>query len=280
MTTADAAPPKPRWSFFGEVHGWRAFVVNFAAAVIAAASDPNFTGVYNISRLILTFATVFIILNYGGALVRKMWGSRPSKGYRPKIVARPVNLLFLVASVGFAQITHIEPAMILGAALALEASDSEEVTHKRLAARATIAGAVYNLTLGVGAWLLYSVVAVLPAESIGSVFGLSTVVSNAQVIVGEFLAALTIAALSALPLSLMPLRFLEGFHLWRWNRIGWAIVYVIASTVYAFVLISLPQSWSEISVPFLAWIGVYIAYVVLAFGVWAYFRFTKARIDG
>ena len=278
------AKTKHPWAFFGEVRGGKAFLVNLFASFIACFSEPTFGFDYNSLRLFLTFWLVFLVLNYGGSILKKIFASRKKLGYRARIIARPSNLIFLVGSVIFARIAQIEPALILGAVIAVEAGSSAIGKSVKLAARASIIGSLYMMFSGLLAWVLFSLLnspfisaAINGLKSTQGNPSLGIFVENVQVIFTEFFSVMTISALSALPLSLLPLAFLEGINIWRWSKIAWGITYTLASILYAFVLVRIPDSWGQIDFSIFSWVGIYFFYVLIALAIWAYFRFWNTR---
>ena len=278
---SDLLKPKQKFTFFGQVYGGRAFLVILVSTVIAGFSDPNFGWNPNSARLLVSMWFVYLFVNYGGALVRVINGVRKSKGIRPRIAARPVYLLFLLFSLVLARVTGIEPALIFGTVLALEYTADTSALLTKYSGRATLAGALHNMLVGIVSWILYSVIAtLLPALELALAAsgsnGQLNVVEYLAVAVGEFLGMLTVASLAALPLSLLPFSFLEGIHLWRWSKVAWVITYVLGAFVYTVVLVSLPSSWSSISVPFALWGTFYCIYFIGAIGFWAYLRFSKS----
>lgn len=278
LTMSKAKRQTSKFTFFGQVFGFKAFLVIALSTVVAGFSDPNFGWNANSARLLISMWLVYLFINYGGALVRVINGVRKKKGIAPRIAARPVYLLFLLLSIVFARLTGIEPALIFGTVLALEYTAEASVTLNKYTGRATLAGALHNMILGLFSWVLYSIVATfLPAIELAlATPGVGKEIQYLGYIavsLGEFLSIMTVAALAALPLSLLPFSFLEGGHLWRWSKIAWGITYTLGLCVYALVLVSMPSSWSEISISFATWVSFYIGYFILVIGVWAYFKF-------
>ncbi|MDH6532373.1 hypothetical protein M2119_000610 [Aurantimicrobium minutum] len=286
-TSPELPQPLPKekfkFTFFGQMYGFPAFLIVVLGAIIAGFSDPGFGWNEKSVRLLISFFGVFILLNYGGATIRGWVVKRPERGFFPRVAARPVYLLFLIVTMFFARATGIEPALVFGSVLALDYGLNTTPVKSKHAGGAALAGAIYAAVLGVGAWLLYSSLAVSPVQTVipwnlvpsaGEVDFYSIAVYG-NVAAGEFLSILTIAALASLPIGLLPFRFLEGINIWRWSKVAWVFIYAVGVSIYSLVLMSLPQSWKEISVPFAWWVAIYFIYSAIALGIWAYFRFTK-----
>jgi hypothetical protein len=70
------------------------------------------------------------------------------------------------------------------------------------------------------------------------------------------------------------LAFLSGSALWQWKKWVWVVTYAAGLAAYSFVLVPMPTSWKEISQSLALWVGIFVSYVILAVGLWAYFRIT------
>jgi hypothetical protein len=284
----DAAPVAParrsRWrSSLSSVHGFWAFLVILLSAVIAGFADPDYGWNGMSLRLLITFLAVFLVLNYGGAIVKRIFGSHRGRDVRPRITARPIYLVIILVTILFGRGTEINPALVFGSVLALDYG--LQATGSLRSAVATLAGAVWAAVLGLGAFAGYTFLVANPISSFvewqqidpTAAFRVHELTQFGNVAIGEFLSALCIAALSSLPIALLPFAFLEGSNLWRRSKIVWVIAYAMGAAVYSYVLVPLPASWDEISSTFSSWIGVYVAYAVFAVALWALFRFTRKQ---
>ncbi|WP_104083275.1 hypothetical protein [Cryobacterium sp. Y11] len=279
-----AAKPRRRWyDSLGHVHGPWALLIIVLSAVIAGFADPSYGVNWMSLRLLTTFVTVFAVFNYGGAMVKRIVGFRVRQGYRPRITARPMYLAIILVTVMFGRGTGVSPALIFGSVLALDYGLQTVGTART--ALVTIGGAVWAALLGLAAYAGYTFLVVRPIPSFiewqridpNIAFVAHQATEFGNVALGEFFSTLCIAALSSLPIALLPFAFLEGANLWRYNRVLWVIVYAFGATIYSYVLVPLPASWDEITVTVGAWAGVYLAYAAIAVAVWAYFRYAKPR---
>ncbi|MEY4000001.1 MAG: hypothetical protein RLZZ626_356 [Actinomycetota bacterium] len=279
-----------KWTFFGQVYGFKAFLLILLATVIDCFSSTSFGLSWTSLRVVVSMWLVFLFLNYVGAIVRLVFAKRKKRGYAPRLAARPVFLVFLILSVLFARVTGAQPALVFGAVLALEYTSDASKFQTRLAARGTAAGALWAVSVGLVAWGLYSFISLVPSSLImglaqaapansaaGQGVNFAAILALALVTFGQMLSMLTIASLASLPVVLLPFSFLEGGHLWRHNKWLWAIIYLVACSAYTVALVSLPSSWNTITVSFGLWVATYVSYFVLAVAIWAYFRLTKDR---
>ena len=273
-----------RWfASLGQVHGPWALLIIVLSAVIAGFSDPEYGLNWMSLRLLVTFMAVFVVLNYGGAVVKRIAGFRGRQGYRPRVTARPVYLVIIVVTVLFGRGTGVNPALVFGSVLALDYGLQSAGSART--ALVTVAGAFWAALLGLAAFACYTFLVVRPIPSLiewesidpNAAFVVYQLTEFGNVAAGEFFSAVCIAALSSLPIALLPFAFLDGSHLWRYNRVAWVILYALGAMVYSYVLVPLPASWDEITVTVSAWAGVYVAYAGIAVAVWAFFRFTRPR---
>jgi len=286
---AAVAPPvvpiaRNRWrSSISQVHGFCAFLVILLSAVIAGFADPQYGWNWMSLRLLSAIAAVFIVLNYGGAIVKRIFGSHRGRDARPRFTARPIFLVIILVTILFGRGTAINPALVFGSVLALDYG--LQATGSLRSAISTLAGAIWAAVLGLGAFVGYTfLVANLITSFIEwdridptAAFQIHELTQFGSVALGEFFSALCIAALSSLPIALLPFAFLEGSNIWRRSKIMWVIAYAIGAAVYSYVLIPLPASWDEISSTFSSWVGIYLAYAVFAVALWALFRFTRKK---
>jgi hypothetical protein len=72
----------------------------------------------------------------------------------------------------------------------------------------------------------------------------------------------------------MPLRFMPGHAVYKWNRLAWAILFGLS--VFAFIHILIGPSSGYVSDlspnAFMAALGVFAAFGALSIGTWLFFR--------
>jgi len=150
---------------------------------------------------------------------------------------------------------------VLGAIFVTEVSDKEE-------GRETFIGSIWTLAAAVVAWLgLTWVRTVGFAEDSFEV----TLASTA-------FAAILVAGLEATAFGLMPLKFMPGYAIYKWNRLGWAVLFGLSVFAFIHVLIGPTSGYvSELSpAAFFAALGVFAAFGALSIATWAYFRLRRS----
>jgi len=181
---------------------------------------------------------------------------------RPLPWALAIAALFVLIS----RIGNLQPGylygIVLGAIFVKDVSDKEE-------GRETFYGSMWTLAAAVVAWLGLGWVRSLGYAEDG--FGV-TLLSTA-------FAAILVAGLEAAAFGLMPLRFMPGHAVYKWNRRGWAILFGLSVFAFIHLLIGPTSGYvSELSPgAFIAALGVFAAFGALSIATWAYFRFRPAR---
>ena len=88
-------------------------------------------------------------------------------------------------------------------------------------------------------------------------------------------AATMVAGLEAAAFALMPMRFLPGYQLYKWNRPVWALLWAASLFAFFHILIGPTSGYVSELTPqaFMAALGVFAAFGALSIGTWLYFRF-------
>jgi hypothetical protein len=169
-------------------------------------------------------------------------------------------LLVLVSRLGNLQPGYLY-GIVLGAMFVTEVSDREE-------GRETFLGSVWTLAAAVVAWLGLAWVRTAGFAEDGFEV---TLASTA-------FAAILVAGLEATAFGLMPLRFMPGYAIYRWNRLGWALLFGLSVFGFIHILIGPTSGYlAELSpAAFVAALGVFAAFGALSIGTWAYFRLRTA----
>ena len=236
--------------------GWPAATVGLLVAAAASAYvepdfGPTLLGVQTAVGILVSY---IVVVAFGWAFVgAAMW-----LGHRhelPRIEFRPLTLLVVGAAVVFSRLSGFEPGIIFGliAGVGFGAAVSQ-VTQ----ARAAVLTLVYTMTAAGVGWFGYSTAHNFWGDDL----------SWTQAIAMESLAAITIAGLAALPIALLPMRGLTGHAVWAWNRWAWGFAYALSLAAFLWVLMPLPDSWQEVSLPLKAWLLTYAAYAAVSVLAW------------
>jgi hypothetical protein len=179
-------------------------------------------------------------------------------GDRPSLKVVPVSLLIGVGCVLLSRLTDFQPGylygLLIGLAFARELSAAEE-------GRATAIGSLLMLAVAALAWVG------LGALPDGDGFAL--------VVVRTSLAALMVAGLEGVVFGLLPMRFLPGEPLYRWNRVLWAGLLLIGAFAFFHILINPASGYlSDTSrTPLLTVVALLVGFSLVSVAFWAWFRF-------
>ena len=177
---------------------------------------------------------------------------------RPLPWALVIAALFVLVS----RLANLQPGylygIVLGAIFVTGVSSRDE-------GRETFFGSIWTLAAAIVAWVALTWLRGLGLPEDG--FGV-TLLSTA-------FAATLVAGLEAAAFALMPLRFLPGYVIYKWNRPAWAILWGVSLFAFLHILIGPMSGYvSELSPEaFLAALGVFAAFGALSIGTWLYFRF-------
>jgi hypothetical protein len=229
----------------------------FVAAIISGFADPTFGFNLESVRLLVSLFIAFVLLNVLGAYVTWWATVRTTHTRRPTFPPRPSNLLILAVTVIVARLIHLEPGLVFGAILGLDFGVKLAV-HRKV--RVILVGATYSAVIGILAWISYSLVS-------------QTSTALGPVVLREFFSQLAVAGLASLPISLLPLKALNGETIFLWKRLAWGISYAIGLLIFLFVLLPMPFSWGGVSEPLIAWVALFVAYSIVAVVIWLAVRY-------
>lgn len=182
-------------------------------------------------------------------------------GERPSLKVVPLSLAIGVVCVLLSRLTDFQPGylygLLIGLTFARELSAAEE-------GRATAVGAAVMLAVAFVSWLG------LGALPDGDGFGLA--------VARTALAALMVAGLEGVVFGLLPMRFLPGEPLYRWNRVAWAGLLLIGAFAFFHILINPASGYlSDTSrTPLMTVLALLIGFSLISVAFWAWFRFSSA----
>ncbi|MEO8272690.1 MAG: FGLLP motif-containing membrane protein [Chloroflexota bacterium] len=182
---------------------------------------------------------------------------------RPLPWALVIAALFVLVS----RLGNLQPGylygIVLGAIFVKDVEDREE-------GRETFYGSLWTLAAAFLAWLGLTWARSLGYDPNG--FGI-TLLSTA-------FAAILVAGLEATAFGLMPLRFMPGHSVYRWNRLGWALLFGLS--VFGFVHLLIGPSSGYVSQlspqAFAAALGIFALFGALSILTWGYFRFRPRTV--
>ncbi len=238
---------------------------NFGRGLVTAASDPGtlpqaltafLTDPVTWRLLATAFVTlaVFVAL---GVIVVKVSSRRLAKGTVAGLHFRWWSLVILLAGVVASRLLDINPGIIFGLVAALAIAETATVAQS---GRLLFVSAVFSIAVGVGAWAAFAALEPIAAADPQSLL---------LVTATELASALTITAVSTLPLALLPVASLDGGTVRKWSFWAWALVYASSLALFLIVLVDVPASWVEIQGDVLRWMIGFAAFTVVLIAIWA-----------
>lgn len=229
------------------------------AAVLYGFLDPGFG--FNLGSLATFLGMLLGIVLVTVAFAIPLVLTHRRQGERPSLKVVPVSLLIGIACVLLSRLTDFQPGylygLLIGLAFARELNTAEE-------GRATAAGGALMLGVAFISWLA------LGALPESDAFGL--------VVARTALAALMVAGLEGVVFGLLPMRFLPGESLYRWNRALWAGLLLIGAFAFFHILINPASGYlSDTSrTPLLTVVALLVGFSLVSVAFWAWFRFRPA----
>lgn len=246
-------------SFLGEA---RMGLVSFLllTALVSSFVDPHFGFDLRSLGEFLGFLVGLVIVLMSFKLP-PMLAHRRRTGDLGRLRPLPWALVIAGVFVLISRIGNLQPGylygIVLGAIFVKEVSPREE-------GRETFFGSLWTLGAAVLGWIGLQWVHGL---GLNSQDPLVTLVATAC-------AAVAVAGLEATAFGLMPMRFMPGYAVYRWNRVAWAVLWGISLFGFLHILIAPTSGYvSQLSPSaFAAALGVFAAFGAVSILTWGYFR--------
>jgi hypothetical protein len=235
-------------------------------ALVSSFVDPNFgIDLRSLGEFLGFLIGLIVVL--ASFKLPPMLAHKRKTGELGKLRPLPWALVIAALFVLISRLGNLQPGylygIVLGAIFVQDVSDKEE-------GRETFYGSLWTLGAAVVAWIALSYLRGLGYDPNG--FGI-TLLSTA-------FAAILVAGLEATAFGLMPLRFMPGHAVYKWNRVGWALLFGLS--VFGFVHLLIGPSSGYVSQlspqAFTAALGVFAVFGGLSILTWAYFRFRPQTV--
>jgi hypothetical protein len=252
-------------AWFGRNQRGRVLIFIALTALVSAFVDPTFgPDMHGLAELLGFLVGLVVVL--ASIKLPPMLAHRRKTGELGRLRPLPWALVIAALFVLVSRIGNLQPGylygIVLGAIFGTEVSGEEE-------GRETFYGSVWTLAAAVVAWLGLSWV-----RTVGFAEG-----SFEVTLASTAFAAILVAGLEATAFGLMPLRFMPGYAIYKWNRLGWAVLFGLSVFAFIHILIGPTSGYvSDLSpAAFVAALGVFAAFGALSIGTWLYFRFRRAE---
>ncbi|MGC8466058.1 MAG: FGLLP motif-containing membrane protein [Acidimicrobiales bacterium] len=233
------------------------------SALLYGLLDPRFT--FNESSLI-----TFLGLLLGLAIITFATDLPAALYLRKKDPEAVVQGHVLPGALGIAALCvvisralHFEPGYLYGLVAGLQVVNKVRISEED-SGRAQLWSFGTMLCVSIIAWILRQ-----PLSSLAGSDHVSFLVAG----IDATLVSVFIAGVQGALISLLPLKFLPGRDLYRWNRPAWAVLFAV--TVFAFVHLLLGQGSSYVGT--IAGVSAAVVFsaifVILTLGTWVFFYF-------
>jgi hypothetical protein len=249
-------------SFLGEA---RIGLISFLllTTLVSCFVDPNF-------GLDLRSLGEFLGFLVGLVIVLATFKLPPMLAHRRKTGdlgrLRPLPWALVIAGIFVlvSRIANLQPGylygIVLGAIFIKEVTPAEE-------GRETFYGSLWTLGAAALGWLALTYLHGLGVDPGGF----------AITLLATACAAVTVAGLEATAFGLMPMRFMPGYAVYRWNRLAWALLWGLSLFGFLHILIAPTSGYVSQLSPgaFAAALGVFAAFGGISILTWGYFRFRR-----
>ncbi|MEO6116624.1 MAG: FGLLP motif-containing membrane protein, partial [Pseudolysinimonas sp.] len=232
-----------------------------ATAVILGFSDPTFGFTGASVRLLIGMLISVAVINIGiNLLVLRV--AKQEYGDAGFIRPMPGALLIVALSVLVSRLVDISPGFLFGLVMGVAYARELKLVQE---AKLALLGAAFTIAAGILAWLGFS--ALRTAGGSGFWYQLSL----------ETLVAITLEAVGTMIIAMLPLTFLDGKTIFRWNKWAWAGIYLLTVLVFAVIVMPISNNWGAMTAPIFGWGTLFVVFAIVAFGTWAVFRFLPGR---
>ena len=212
-------------------------------------------------RLLFGMLISVAVINIGiYLLVLKL--AKRSYGLTGTLRSLPGALLIVALSVLVSRLAHISPGFLFGVVLAVTFATEPPAAQR---AKVVILTTLLTIATGILAWLGYS--ALVGLHGSGFWYELAL----------ESLVAITLEAVGTMIITMLPLTFLDGRTIFRWNKWIWAGIYLLTIVVFAVIVMPISNNWGAMTAPIFGWGTLFVVFAIVAFGTWAVFRFLVRR---
>ena len=248
--------------FLGEARiGLVAFLL--LTALISSFVDPHFGFDLRSLGVFLGFVVGLVIV-LATFKLPPMLAHRRRTGDLGRLRPLPWALVIAGLFVLISRIGNLQPGylygIVLGVLFVKEVSPREE-------GRQTFYGSLWTLGAAGLGWLGLTYLHGLGVDPNGFL----------NALLATACAAVMVAGLEATAFGLMPLRFMPGYAVYRWNRVAWALLWGLSLFGFLHILIAPTSGYvSQLSPQaFAAALGIFAAFGALSIAVWGYVRFRK-----
>ncbi len=250
-----------------EFKGWPIAAAGvLIASFISSFVDPTFGFNASSIRVYLSILLSFLLDAVAGWFLLIYLVRRVRPNTKASFQFTPASLLVVAGAVLFSRLTGFAPGIIFGLVAGVAFGAILATAEK---AKVALVGLGYSFVVAVIGWVGYSALSATAGAHPGA----------GVLFASETLSSMAIGGIAALPIALIPIRGLIGFDIFSWNRWVWGGAYAIGLLGFFVVLMPLPFAWTGVHVNLIIWIGVYVAYGLIAIAAWIVFARPWKKTD-
>jgi hypothetical protein len=176
------------------------------------------------------------------------------------------GIAIAVLCVLLSRLTTAQPGYMYGVLIGYAAAAAAALPRHHRGRLTAVAFAVI-LATSLVTWLLWT--PVKSAAEGSSLFPL--------VVLSAAMSSVFLGGMTSLVFSLMPLRFLDGEHLWAWRRGVWLALFGSGLFLFVHVVLNAASTAQSPNRSYAVAIGMFTGFGLLSTAFWAYFRFRPRR---
>ena len=232
-------------------------LVTSVTAVLFCFADPRFGFNLESVRLLIALAVALFVVTYlvdavTALIVRRAWDVAVT------VSVRPLGLVLSLIGVIASRALHFSPGFLIGLVLGLSIAGT---AAGRYAWRAIAIRTGLILGLAVAAWAGFSAFSHDGAEH-----------DFTTALLLELLVAIATEGVVALMVELLPFHLLEGERVFHRSKVLWGVLYLVTVVIFVVAVVPWEGNWAELGSGLWAWLGVLVAFAVIATGIYVYFR--------
>ncbi|MEO3807416.1 PT domain-containing protein [Sphaerisporangium sp. B11E5] len=248
------------------------FTAVSAALLTVASADLFPEGRFSPANMVALAAAFFLAvlvttITYG-------WVPRALtvRGVRATVMrVLPAALAVAVVCAVLSRVAAFKPGYVYGLIAVFEVTGAA-VAARAATARAILWASVLTLAAGAASWAAWARVDRLMS---GAVPGVQAEVAR---VADLFLGTATLTVLSTVVFGLLPLRFLDGHHLFTWNRAAWFAVFVPSAACFVYLTL-IDTTEAPTAAEVVAMLLLFLGFGALSMITWLYVVLRARRAE-
>jgi hypothetical protein len=246
---------------------WYGFgLLTLLVSALYGLLSPDFGFDLSSLGLFLAIAAALVIVIAANELTTALYTRRHTGHVYLRVF--PGALFVALVCVAISRLAEFQPGYLYGlvAGVAVRGGLGKDVEGKSAAV-----ASLGLLAVSVAAWFAW-----LPVRDMADSPG----ASQSLFVLEAFLVATFVAGLEGLLFGLLPLTFLDGHKLVKWNRALWAVLFFLSAFAFVHILLDPAASYVSFSpdLPTIVVVSLFVGFGLFSVAFWSYFRFRRPRL--